>query len=212
MLEFLGNIWASNIGGKLTLIIGAIILVGAIGGVIYAVITKGGWEDRGFMKGPDGKPTKWRKEDLPLTVWVSPALHEAYLKLLGVVSNTFKEVIGREVFTFIPAGGVKLEVEKLLRGHVAVRDDEGLEPNHGFARYVIAPDGYMKSCLVQLPEAHAESSDTPDKGLKITLHEFCHVLGLEHDESIASIMHPNVQQRPQELTDQDKKLLRKTYG
>lgn len=41
MFDFIKTVWNGNIGNKITLIAGAFILVGAIVGVIYGVVTQG---------------------------------------------------------------------------------------------------------------------------------------------------------------------------
>ena len=68
--------------------------------------------------------------------------------------------------------------------------------------------GKLKSAVVRLPWPVAPQYVWP-----IMLHEGGgHVFGLDHDEHVASVMHPRIQDRPQELTDNDAKLLRATYG
>ena len=59
-----------------------------------------------------------------------------------------------------------------------------------------------------VPDAVAVSTSQ----YQIMLHELGHVLGLDHDESLESIMWHAVQDRPGTLTDRDIERLNEAYS
>ena len=191
-------------------LIGALILIGAVIGVIFGVRTKGNWTDNGFMKTPSGKPIKWRA-DVLLSIWYRKDLSPLYVDAILATTKLINDVVGRKLFgEVIPAPETyRFDLPPPKgSGIIPVTDDNGMEPNHGLTDFAADPEtGEMLRVAITLPEAAL------DRAYPVVLHELGgHALGLEHDESKASIMHPKLQSRPQELTDNDKELLRKTYG
>lgn len=209
---------------------GGLILVLAIAGVIWGVLTKGRWKDAGFLRTDDGKhPLKWELVRFPLSVWLDTGLDKAWQGAFVRLRGHVKQVVGRELFdlgtpipeaageqdarqpTGEPTARLSLDLEHLPDGHVALI--RGQETGGGAfqASTVLKWDtrtGAIKSAVVKLPWPVASEYVWP-----IVLHEVGgHVLGLDHDEHVASVMHPQIQNRPQGYTDKDKELLRATYG
>ena len=188
--------------------IGAVIFVVAIVGVIVGVITKGRWIDRGLMKTKDGKPIKWPLEVLPLGVWLAHDLHPDYAALWPPLRDYLNKLVGRDMFDLGTQAPPELDLDRLPSGTgmIAIRDDNGMEPDKGSTVFKYDVNGALLSAVITIPEARPESAK------KILLHELLHALGLDHDESVSSIMNPTLQARPQEMSDADRNLLKKVYG
>lgn len=194
-----------------TFAVGGLILVGAIVGVIVGVVTKGRWKDAGFMTTDDGKhPLKWALDQFPLSVWIAPELEAAWVDAFKRLRGHVQEVVGRELFdlgTPIPEG---FDTGHMLQGHVALIKGQEVGSGDFHASTILKWDtrtGALISAVVKLPWPIAKSYVWP-----VMLHEVGgHVLGLDHDEHVSSVMHPRIQNRPQGYTDKDKELLRATY-
>ncbi len=189
MFEFLAEHWV-------TTAVGATILVAAIAGVVYGVVTKGGWEDRGLML-RDGVRLRWDSARLPLYVLIEDVPDEVRVAVLHAITDVAVEV-GRTIFAPIvpesdpPPADVVVRVGGVDAGGTA--NLTILEDRITFVEVTIANDLE----LALLPRA--------------VLHELLHALGLDHDESRSSVMHPELSARPSRLTESDVALLRRIYG
>lgn len=184
--------------------IGCAVLLAAIVGVIVAVVTKGGWKDRGLMTTDDGKPYKWSRENFPLGVWLHPDLPDAYYDAF-IASRAFIHGHAKAVLfdqgTELPAD---FDIERLGEGQVVIAMSDVANPerpDHGNTALTVMPTGEIKRAVVSLPPARNAVAKP------ITLHELMHVLGYDHDESITSLMAPRLSDRPQQITDLDKQRL-----
>lgn len=195
MLRFLIDNWA------MTSVLG-IFLVVAVVGVVYGVVTGGGWRDRGLMV-RDGVRLRWASHRIPLGLAAPDIPYEVDLAIADAIS-AFAEVIGREVFV----------------RHVRPTDSAGQTEG---ADVVVNMSGvdFGGSANLEYDERTGEIRRvdvTIANGLSLdllpraVLHELGHALGLDHDESRASVMHPVLDRRPATLTDRDRALFRKLYG
>lgn len=202
MLDFIKSApWSFAVAG--------LILVGAIAGVIYGVIRKGNWADKGLMTTPEGFKLRWRRLDLPLPVWFATDLSKAWIEAWNRASSTISEAAGRNMFMPALAAFSTMDTDQPQRHAVIIRDDQGVDPNHGATELQWdTRDGVLHSAHVTFPEALEGDS----RAYAVALHEAMHVLGFDHDEHQSSIMYPALTKRPQTLTDHDRKLLREIYG
>lgn len=185
-----------------------VVLLAAIAGVIYGVVTKGGWKDRGQII-KEGKALHWNRKLVPIPVLVMPGLKEAYVEVWNRTAAALEEVVGRPVF--MPPSRVSADFNPNGTMYaVVLNGDANAAPNRGDANlWWDMLTGEIIRAYVVFPDAHAE---LPDADV-IVLHEACHVLGLDHDEGKHSIMHPEVQYGSikQALTKRDVALLQQLY-
>jgi hypothetical protein len=185
-------------------------------------------QDEGFMEQPstqtdlgpdldnDGKPNDvhWPLPyDWQVDVDVSPRLDPAYLDMLRKAVAQINEIVGRE---FLQAPLVaeityatKIEIGGSVprRRSIFVHDDGGDAPDHGFTNFYADPYGNLNSAEVQLP-LHPGDFNL----FALTKHEMWHCMGLDHDQSTASLMYPYMQKTPQGLTPKDRELIQRVYG
>jgi hypothetical protein len=208
--------WTFMKAAPWTFVIGGLILVGAVVGVILGIKYKGFWKDRGLMV-RDGKQLKWSLEDLPIGVWFDPAFPEFWITAYRWAREHINSKIGREIFTrgIVWDGmlGATFDPAKQITGHVMMLLGEEvgfMHPDHGVTQHRYDPaTGRIGSAVVTLPPA---SVTVVEHARGIALHAILPVLGLDHDETQGSIMHPRLLARPQVITGEDEKLLRKLYG
>jgi len=200
--------WAMMKANPWTFAIGGVILLAAIVGVIVGVLTKGRWEDRGLMV-KDGHPLSWAKDGIPLPVWYAADIAKGWLDSWVRGADVLNQAAGRPLFLNPVEAPDGLDLAKPVTGAVVLKDDNGVDPDHGSTELRWDKrDGALLSAVVVLPEAHEDNA----KRDAVALHEAAHALGLDHDEGKDSIMYPSIQDRPQELSGADKELLRRVYG
>lgn len=186
-----------------TFAVGGLILLVAIVGVVVGVVTRGRWVDRGFME-RDGHKLKWLVSDLPLVVIQHPALSLFWAKAYIAAVRRISEATGRHFFMLS-----LFQIDKSYdwgrsppAGHVTLRlsDDEDGHTKHKYER----DTGRILSAEVSVPEDAKYM-------VSLMLHELCHALGLDHDESTSSIMYPTLEsgRAPGELSEADIKRLRR---
>lgn len=190
-----------------TFAIFGVVLLAAIVLVVVGVVTRGRWTDRGFMRTADEKHAlRWAVNRFPLTAWFDAELTDEWRYAFTLLRGELKKVTGRDVFdigTTIPEA-MGFDVEMLGQGQVAFVVGESASTELKWDTRT----GAIRSAVVRLPKLDGLSL----KVWPIMLHEGCHVLGLDHDEHVSSVMHPQIQNRPQSLTDHDAALLKRTYG
>jgi len=204
MFDWLVQVWASSAANKAMIIGGAVILVGAIVGVIYGVLTQ---QDRGFMKAKNGKPLRWSTDKMPLTIRYTEdaePLLQHLIAILGDINMFSKRVVfnltifefGREeslehdpievLFDVLPTGAT-------VGGTTDLRWDERT--------------GELLSAHVQI-----DRLIRGEQLITVIRHEFGHVLGLDHDDKKNSVMHPRASQRDVDFTDNDKERITKAVA
>jgi len=188
--------------------IGGVVVVAAIAGVIVGIALKGRWRDNGFMRTAEGQLIHWRPSE-SLTIWYRSDLSAEYVRALGAATRLLNGIVGRDLFSeIVPAPKTfRFDMNPPAgAGMIAICDDNGDDPTHGSTE--LADDaGVIQWAKMTLPE-NARSDQIPG----IVLHELCHALGLDHDESVQSIMYYRLQDRPQELSQADRDLLRGYYA
>ena len=188
------------------------ILVGAIAGVIIAIVTKGRWKDRGFMLTKDGKhELKWEASRslvaFPLGVWISDDLDVAWFNCFKKLRLYVNDVIGKEIFSFAVSIPPEINKGTHLNGHILIFPGDSDDSATTELKWN-KKSGEITSAVVTVPQSLHE-----EKAWPVLLHEVGgHCLGLAHDEQIESIMHPRIQDRKQFYTASDKKRLRNAYG
>jgi hypothetical protein len=204
MFDFLAAVWRKNLSGKLTLIAGALILVGAAVGVTYAVAVRPG--DLTFLE-RDGRELRWDRRDVPVDCFYLPSLPEPYTTAYGAARRTLARVVGGDLLAPCVPWRLESAPSRAPDGSVLLRprnggDSHGAETRHRFDRRT----GRIVSAVV------AFDLDLPVELLeRVALHEAGHVLGLDHDRGESSVMFPSARGRAKELTDRDVEALRRAY-
>lgn len=181
-----------------------VVLLAGIG-LIVAIVTKGRWEDRGLMKTKDGKPYKWERDNFPLAVWLHPGLPNAYFEAFKAARRFIIDHSGVEVFDLGTELPEAFQLNRLGEGQVVIAMSDQIDvdnPDKGNTSLTIMATGEIKNAVVTLPPARNAVAKP------ITLHELMHVLGFAHDEGTRSLLHPQLQARPQEITELDRKRLK----
>lgn len=164
--------------------------------------------DRGFLV-RDGHELHW--PHLPVTVVVMPDAWDAAYGVVRRACDAFNAAIGRDAFVgpdeAIPSMvDAFASLRPMLRNVVLVGladiDDSHGHTDHRFD----SRSGAIWSALVTLPRNMGE------RAYPVTLHEFGHVLGLDHDDSQRSIMYPQTSARGQVVTQSDNGRLKAVYG
>lgn len=193
--------------------VGGLIFIGAVVGVIYGIATRGGWEDRGFMK-VDGQPLRWLKENLPITALVHPELPLGWNASYQAAASRINGAVGLTLFDpmpQMPPPGYNIN-GPVPAGFILIwgREPAGeLQVDHGHADLRWRQDDKsIYAATVSVP------LEAPQR-VALMLHELGHVLGLEHDDdNLGSIMYHRLSERvtPGEVTEADAARLRKAYS
>jgi len=203
---------------KVTFVIGGLIVILAIGGVIYGIATKAG--DEGFHAAADGTVLKWDRSALPLTCFHDTfpneehqaALKEAIGKISKAGISAFMPCQPWMVSDPFPTKHVKntvlIKVGAPPEPEREVVVTSPFEPKHGASTFLahVKGKGIYGAIVYIMPDL--------DKKLygRVYLHELLHALGLTHDRVRDSIMYPTAAERATDLSSKDTKLLLKTYG
>jgi hypothetical protein len=186
---------------------GVILILAAIG-IIVGVVTKGRWKDRGFMV-RDGNRLCWEVNAFPIGVILHGDLSRSIIEIIKDVTNKFSVVIkNRNLFLITELMVPKFDWASFPPdGYISIVLGPGIGSSKGITEHhYVRENGRILSAKITIPAIY--NKDTLDR---IITHEFGHALGLDHDESVMSIMHPLIKNRPQKLTPHDTKLLRTTY-
>lgn len=188
--------------------LGIVIFLTLAASVVYGIVRKGNRKDRGLLKG-NGHDLKWPVEAFPLPVWFRvDQLSPTWLYNWERAAQYLSDVAGRPLFLAPLQALDQLQLDRI--SGVVLQDDAGMDPFHG--RTDLRWDkrtGHLMSAVVTFPQLDLERAIV---ARPVALHEACHVLGLDHDDQVKSIMHPVLQKRPQNLSRADKTLIRKLYG
>ncbi len=174
-----------------TMAIVAVVGLGAVVGVIYALAThkaRVAAQDKGFMA-----DRRWPLVDLPVAVWFAPGLPETLQQAWEVAAATWEKAVGRELFMRGIPAPAELDLDKLPQGNVVLRTSEAtgaMQADHGSTELVEDPHRVLtfKCARVTLPWPLAAQLQKP-----MCLHEQGHLFDLAHDERRDSIMYPTLQ-------------------
>lgn len=175
--------------------------------LVVAIKYKGFWKDRGLMKTKDGKPIHWELSALPIPLLFHPSLPQQYVDEVRRIVRELSIITGNQIFdlgTYVDPNLINFA--KLPRHHIGI--EVGITDQIGSTDLKWDErTGYMLTALIILPPRRYEVIG------KVIKHELGgHSLGFDHDESTTSIMHPQLQSRPQYFTSSDVKLRKQYYG
>lgn len=211
MIEFFKNVWASSPGNKAMLVAAALILLGAIAGVIYARFFY--VRDKGFMRTDKGDDIRW-EPGMVVSVFFDPELPNKYLTTCNAVIREINAIVERTILLY----GSVYELSHTHPIHkvtdvppdtIYIRlGDNLVDLTQGENEWLYDAQGHLRSSLITIRPDLVE-----DLLLLVTRHEFGHGLGLDHDEDPASVMaalHRGIQAK--DYTDADKQRLRRSYA
>lgn len=168
--------------------------------------------DNGFMH-RDGKPLLWPVGER-IEVYIAPDIETHWKGLVAAACGFYNDAIGYPIFLHpeeaIPEmsrtfnGPNRAHIKSITLVIIGERD-----PFHGDTdlRYDTRT-GKVLNALVTLPR----SGHSYEDALRVAVHEFGHVLGLDHDRSADSIMYPRTHGAPQRLLGTDVARLRRAYA
>lgn len=196
-----------------TFAVAGVVLLGAIVGVIYGIVTskaRAAAADKGFMV-RDGHELRWLVQDVPLAVWFHPDLPMPLRDAWEVAASIIERAVGGALFMRGVQAPDDLDLQKLPTGNVGVvgGDPKGtMQADSGSCEHRYDKrDGRILAALVTLPWVA--------NGLQkhVCLHEQGHVLGLDHDDRTDSVMYPVLSERqtPGALSEVDVERLRTVY-
>ena len=199
------------------IVAGLVILVVAIVGITYAVITKQG--DEGFLK-HEGKDIVWDTENFPLICTVDESVTEGHLARYMKAKNEINTQVGKQLLStcvewaisntpmpeYIP-GALTVRVSVPKPSEELIVDDPFSVHPGGITRHQFNKNtGMVISAAVWIDPNNPENLVD-----RIWLHELGHVLGLAHDRLTNSVMYSKASDRPSRLSKKDIDLLKKTY-
>lgn len=206
--EFFKKHWVMSL-------IGAVILLAAVGTVIYAVSTGEG--DEGFLKGKNGKSLTWAKSDLPVSCFYDDPVSD-HLHWVNLARNQIQERVGYILSPCLPWVIKKPFPSKPPRGAILLRlgrptPQDGVTVSSPWdAKHGGVTEIYSDGAGAIVGAAIYVDADI-DTGLRevVWLHELLHSFGLGHDRLKSSIMYPTATYRPAELSARDAKRMRREY-
>jgi hypothetical protein len=138
----------------------------------------------------DGTPNDLHWPALPVLVYESPHLQPAWTLAWRAAAGQLEYELARTVF--LVAG----PADELTRIRVEVGGGQplvglyisgsGEDPRHGVTTLRRWPSGQIRSGVIELPI----ECPLPERAARVALHEALHALGVAHDASPRSIMHP----------------------
>lgn len=226
MINFFKNIWEGGWKGKATIIAGLLILVGAIVGVTYGVVTKAG--DEGLMK--VGEHTlHWASEDLPVSCTYDPDKVDDHqlafynLARTEINSRVEKTLLGPCIPWRLTDKPMLLHLRAGMTLRVARPEKDRPLPEPGETRidfedpFKSHPGGVTqhrfdtRSGRILSVAVHIDPQAPQELLQAVWLHEMGHVLGLAHDRLKGSVMYATAAGRTKTLSDKDVKTLRSAY-
>ncbi len=190
--------WMFGIGG-------AILLVATVS-LIYAYIVRPG--DLGFMV-RDGYGLKWEREEVPLPCFHSNDFPVEYLEAFERVRKRLCDSLGFEILLSCVPWSLQEALEEVPAGIVYLRVKDVSESD------ITAQTRHLydkRSGRILSAEVIFSLELDPKYLDVVVLHEFGHVLGLDHDRERESVMYPVIVDRSADLSSRDVKRLREAYA
>jgi len=137
-----------------------------------------------------GQEILWRQEDFPILVTISPNMREIRKQVVFEAIDTWNTEVGIEVFTYVIGpfnpneGIVNITEEDLGPPDICGNQILGITTRY-FNTNLLGYKTSMKRAEVKL---HTGVSNR--RVLGTAIHELGHVLGLNHDVDVNSIMYP----------------------
>jgi hypothetical protein len=177
--------------------------------IIIALLSCSCAVDLDWLQTADGENyLEWSRDVLPISVWLGPGLTSVHRQGFYNARMAINAAIGRQVLDFGTALPGAMNLNRLLRGHMAIVAGAFSEGAAASTSHKWHPDtGEILSAMIGV-ELILEQGMADG----IMQHELLHVLGLTHDnDDPDSIMYPSYR-AGQRITAGDLDRLRDVYG
>jgi predicted Zn-dependent protease len=152
----------------------------------------------------EGCKAHWSLNQIPLQIMVKTPRLEASVKN---VINDWNILIGRQVLQFAGTS-TNAQLGNEWLGNVVVIGNDNIDPNHAAETVYNLND----SCEIQFAFIAMDPRLPSYYRHDVIMHEMGHLLGLNHDVDINSIMYPSIDGGPYGVTLHDIHALQRVYN
>lgn len=195
---------------KWMFIVGGVVVLLAISGVIYGVITKAG--DEGLMV-RNGHELKWDRADFPVGCFYQSGYPADYANSYETARQRLNKAAGKTILGICTRWQLKKEIKEAPSGSILLRIRPVEERPDGYERHGATTEHRYNKENGRILAATVSVDDGLSGQLlyEVTLHELGHVLGLDHDRNKSSFMYPIALDRSGDLSKKDIDLLKEIY-